>query len=181
VPAADGETTPAPDVVDVTEHVLNEISVNVNSVDTEAFSVLFADESGLIRYHHPIESESFLKRRRKSIRFKPPIFDHMRRLASLLEGIDHRLAGDCHSHPVSGVPKQSPADKRFSKRVWRNPRNTNFVAGRADNTSGPDVWTVVDDGYEARKEVDGNLLRVRAFAGGTNEPKEIKIHTSMGG
>jgi hypothetical protein len=28
--------------------------------------------------------------------------------------------------------------------------------------------------------VNGHLLRVRAFAGGTNDPKRIRVHTTMG-
>lgn len=179
-PGTDAETSGDPDAVDITEHVLNEIATHATAhPDTEVYGTIYANEDGLIRYHHPVDSETYLKRRKRAISFKPPFYNHLEELARVHKDIDHRLSGDVHSHPKSGVPLQSAADKRFAKRVWKTQRNTVFIVG-LDSGGGPEEWTVTADGYEAQRASNGHLVRVRAFSG-QNEPKEIRVHCDMGG
>jgi hypothetical protein len=117
-------------------------------------------------------------RRRTAIMFKPECGRHMRRLAEAHNSVDgRRLAGDIHSHPESGRPKLSPTDKRFCNRVWRTKRNTTFVVG-LDSGTGLDEWTVIGEGYEVQRKVNGHLLRIRAFAG-TTDAKRIQISRDM--
>ena len=188
VPAGDAPASRDPGVVDIDEHVLNEISSHAVAHDgevghggQEVYATLYCNDDGVIRHSHIIEDETFLEKRRSSITFKPTFYRYVRHLAQIYRNISHRLCGDVHSHP-GGIPKQSPADKAVSKTVWNNPRrNHNFIIGLDDaDGDAPDRWTVVEDGVEVKKRVNGHLLRVRAFAGGTNEPKQIRVHTTMG-
>jgi proteasome lid subunit RPN8/RPN11 len=150
-----------------------------DSEDTEVYGTFYENPDGLIRYYHPIDSEEFVRRRRKSISFTSAFYEHLRRLADIHKDIDHRLCGGGHSHP-NGIPKQSPADKRFNKRIWRNERNQMLIIGVAQG-DGPSEWEVVDDGYEVQRQSNGHLIRVRAYAGGTNNQKKFRVHTEMGG
>jgi proteasome lid subunit RPN8/RPN11 len=188
VPAGDAPASQNPEVVDIDEHVLNEISSHAVAHDgevghdgQEVYATLYCNDEGLIRHSHIVEDETFLEKRRSSIRFKKAFYQYVQHLAQIYGNISHRLCGDVHSHP-GGIPKQSPADKAFSKKVWNNPRrNHNFIVGLDDaDDDGSDQWTVVEDGNEVQKRVNGHLIRVRAFAGGTNEPKQIRVHTTMG-
>ena len=188
VPAGDAPASRDPGVVDIDEHVLNEVSSHAVAHDgevghggQEVYATLYCNDDGVIRHSHIIEDETFLEKRRSSITFKPTFYEYVRHLAQIYRNISHRLCGDVHSHP-GGIPKQSPADKAVSKTVWNNPRrNHNFIIGLDDaNGDAPDRWTVVENGVEVKKRVNGHLLRVRAFAGGTNEPKQIRVHTTMG-
>lgn len=188
VPAGDAPASQDPGVVDIDEHVLNEISSyavahdgEVGQRGQEVYATLYCNDDGVIRHSHVIEDETFLERRQSSITFKPQFYRYVRHLAQIYQNISHRLCGDAHSHP-GGIPKQSPADKAVSKKVWNNPRrNHNFIIALDDaSDDAPDRWTVVADGVEVQKQVNGHLLRVRAFAGGTNDPKRIRVHTTMG-
>lgn len=188
VPAGDAPASQDPGVVDIDEHVLNEISSHAVAHDgevgqrgREVYATLYCNDDGVIRHSHIIEDEAFLERRQSSITFKAQFYRYVRHLAQIYRNISHRLCGDVHSHP-GGIPKQSPADKAVSKKVWNNPRrNHNFIIALDDaSDDAPDRWTVVADGVEVRKRVNGHLLRVRAFAGGTNDPKQIRVHTTMG-
>jgi hypothetical protein len=179
VPFGDAPASSDPAVVDVTEHVLNELTFQATATpDREVYSTVYADESGLIRHHHTIDHPDFVEVRKRSISFTSEFFDHLRRLANIHRDIDHRLAGDAHSHPVSGQPEQSPADRRFARKVWRNQRNTVFIVG-VGQRSGPDGWTITDDGYEVRRQSNDYLVRIRAFSG-ENAPKQIRLHQDMG-
>lgn len=179
VPFGEAPASSDPTVVDVTEHVLNELTFQATATpDREVYATVYADEDGLIRHHHAIDHPDFLESRRDSITFTAGFFNHLRLLANLRKDIDHRLAGGAHSHPVSGRPKQSPADKQFAQKVWRNQRNTAFVIGVNEGT-GPDEWTITDDGYEVQRQSNEYLVRIRAFAG-TNESKQIRLHQDMG-
>ncbi|POG53724.1 hypothetical protein [Haloferax marisrubri] len=179
VPFGDAPASSDPSVVDVTEHVLNELTFQATATPgREVYSTVYADEQGLIRHHHAIDHPDFLRSRTDSISFTPEFFSHLRRLASLHKDIDHRLAGGAHSHPVSGQPLQSGADKRFVRKVWRNTRNTSFIVGVTEG-EGPDEWTIADDGREVRRQSNDHLVRIRAFSG-RNEPKRIRLHQNMG-
>lgn len=189
VPAGEAPASKDPGVVDITEHVLNEICSHAAAHDgqvghngREIYGTLYCNSEGIIRYYHQIEDETFLKPRRASIGFKPEFYNYLRRLAEIYKDIDHRLCSDVHSHP-GGNPEQSPADERFARRVWRNPRrNHSFViALDSQDGHGPDNWTITNDGHEVRKQIDSHLIRVRAYAGGTTEPKQIRVHSTMGG
>lgn len=188
VPAGDAPASQDPGVVDIDEHVLNEIGSHAVAHDgevghggQEVYATLYCDDQGLIRHSHIVEDEHFLEQRRSSISFKQPFYQYLQYLAQIYQNISHRLCGDVHSHP-GGIPEQSPADKTFSKRVWNNPqRNHNFIIALTDATDdAPDNWTVTNNGQEVHKQLNGHLLRIRAFAGGTNEPKQIRVHTTMG-
>ncbi|AKU06734.1 hypothetical protein [Haloferax gibbonsii] len=179
VPFGDAPASSDPSVVDVTEHVLNELTFQATATPgREVYSTVYADEHGLIRHHHAIDHPDFLRSRTDSISFTSEFFSHLRRLASLHRDIDHRLAGGAHSHPVSGRPLQSGADKRFVRKVWRNTRNTSFIVGVTEG-EGPDEWTITDDGREVRRQSNDHLVRIRAFSG-RNEPKRIRLHQNMG-
>ncbi|RDZ43746.1 hypothetical protein C5B86_11985 [Haloferax sp. Atlit-19N] len=179
VPFGDAPASSDPSVVDVTEHVLNELTFQATATPgREVYSTVYADERGLIRHHHAIDHPDFLRSRTDSISFTSEFFSHLRRLASLHKDIDHRLAGGAHSHPVSGQPLQSGADKRFVRKVWRNTRNTSFIVGVTEG-EGPDEWTITDDGREVRRQSNDHLVRIRAFSG-RNEPKRIRLHQNMG-
>ncbi|GGM51888.1 hypothetical protein [Haloarcula argentinensis] len=179
VPFGEAPASCDPSVVDITEHVLNELSCQATATpNREVYSVVYADEDGLIRHHHIIDHPEFLESRKKSISFTPAFFKHLRFLASQRKDIGHRLAGGCHSHPVSGRPVQSPEDKRFTQNIWQTQRNTSFVIGVNEGT-GPDEWTVADDGKEVKRQLNEYLVRVRAFSGET-EPKQIRLHQDMG-
>ncbi|MEF8789598.1 MAG: hypothetical protein V5A61_05690 [Haloarculaceae archaeon] len=179
VPFGDAPASSDPAVVDVTQHVLNELTFQATATpDREVYSTVYADESGLIRHHHTIDHPDFVEVRKRSITFTSEFFDHLRRLANIHRDIDHRLAGDAHSHPISGEPEQSPADRRFARKVWRNQRNTVFIVG-VGRRSGPDGWTITDDGYEVRRQSNDYLVRIRAFSG-ENAPKQIRLHQDMG-
>ncbi|RDZ65655.1 hypothetical protein C5B90_04665 [Haloferax sp. Atlit-12N] len=179
VPFGDAPASSDPSVVDVTEHVLNELTFQATATPgREVYSTVYADEQGLIRHHHAIDHPDFLRSRTDSISFTSEFFSHLRRLASLHKDIDHRLAGGAHSHPVSGQPLQSGADKRFVRKVWRNTRNTSFIVGVTEG-EGPEEWTITDDGREVRRQSNDHLVRIRAFSG-RNEPKRIRLHQNMG-
>jgi len=176
-----GEAPPSsdPTVVDVAEHVLNELAFQATATpNREVYSTVYADEDGLIRHHHVIDHPDFLESRKDSISFTPAFFEHLRLLANQRKDIDHRLAGGVHSHPVSGRPLQSPADKRFTQKIWRTQRNTAFVIG-VNEGSGPNEWTITDDGYEVQRQSNEYIVRIRAFSGNT-EPKQIRLHQDMG-
>lgn len=180
VPFGEAPASTDPSVVDVTEHVLNELTFQATATpDREVYSTLYADEeSGLIRHHHTIDHPDYVDVRQDSISFTSDFFTHLRRLANIHRDIDHRLAGDAHSHP-GGVPKQSPDDKRCARRIWRNQRNTVFIVGVSKNAGGPEEWTITDDGCEVRRQSNEYLVRVRAFSG-ENSPKQIRLHQDMG-
>lgn len=179
VPFGEAPASCDPSVVDVAEHVLNELAYQATATpNREVYSVVYADEDGLIRHHHVIDHPDFLKSRKKSISFTPAFFKHLRLLANQRKDIGHRLAGGCHSHPVSGRPLQSPADKQFTQKIWQTQRNTAFVIG-VDEGSGPDEWTITDDGKEVKRQLNEYLVRIRAFSGQT-EPKQIRLHQDMG-
>lgn len=178
VPFGEAPASCDPSVVDVAEHVLNELAYQATATpNREVYSVVYADEDGLIRHHHVIDHPDFLKSRKKSISFTSAFFEHLRLLATQRKDIDHRLAGGCHSHP-SGRPLQSPADKRFTQNIWQTQRNTSFVIG-VNEDSGPDAWTITDDGKEVKRQPNEYLVRIRAFSGKT-EPKQIRLHQDMG-
>lgn len=175
-----------PGVVAITEHALNEIALHVAVHDEdgesqEAYGTLYANQQGVIRYYNPVDSEDYVLRQTTSIEFKPAFKRHLKELARHHKEINHRLCGDSHSHPSTGVPKQSAQDKIFNQRVWSNQRNTELIAG-VKKGSGPDEWQLVevDDTIEARKELAGKLVRIRAYSG-TNDSKEIEIKRTMGG
>ncbi|RLM90051.1 hypothetical protein [Haloarcula sp. Atlit-7R] len=179
VPFGEAPASSDPTVVDVAEHVLNELAFQATATpNREVYSTVYADEDGLIRHHHVIDHPDFLESRQDSISFTPAFFEHLRLLANQRKDIDHRLAGGVHSHPVSGRPLQSPADKRFTRKIWRTQRNTAFVIGVKEG-SGPDEWTITDDGYEAQRQSNEYIVRIRAFSGNT-EPKQIRLHQDMG-
>ncbi|WP_336339507.1 hypothetical protein [Haloarcula brevis] len=179
VPFGEAPASCDPSVVDVAEHVLNELAYQATATpNREVYSVVYADEDGLIRHHHVIDHPDFLKSRKKSISFTSGFFKHLRLLANQRKDIGHRLAGGCHSHPVSGRPFQSPADKRFTQKIWQTQRNTAFVIG-VNGGSGPDEWTITDDGKEVKRQLNEYLVRIRAFSGET-EPKQIRLHQDMG-
>jgi proteasome lid subunit RPN8/RPN11 len=178
VPFGEAPASCDPAVVDITQHVLNELAYQATATpDREVYSVVYADEDGLIRHHHAIDHPDFLKSRKKSISFTSAFFKHLRLLATQRKDIGHRLAGGSHSHP-SGRPLQSPADKRFTRRIWQTQRNTSFVIG-VNEGSGPDEWTITDDGKEVKRQLNEYLVRIRAFSGKT-EPKQIRLHQDMG-
>lgn len=180
-----------PGVVAITEHVLNEVALHAAVHDEdgdsqEIYGTLYANPEGVVRYYNPIDSEEYVLRNNVSVVFKPAFKRHLKELARHHKEIDHRLAGDAHSHPTSGVPKQSSQDKSFNQRVWSNERNTELIVGISDG-SGPDEWTLKDveaeegtETVEARKEIAGKLVRIRAYSG-TNAPKDIEIKHTMGG
>jgi proteasome lid subunit RPN8/RPN11 len=166
-------------IVDVMEHVLNELTYQATATpNREVYSTVFADDDGVIRHQHIIEHPDFLETRKSSIKFSPAFFDHLRRLSQQRKEMDHRLAGGVHSHPNTGQPRQSPADKRFARKVWRNQRNTMFIVGIKEG-DGPDEWTISDDGKEVRRQSNEYIVRIRAFSG-ENNPKQIRLHQDMG-
>jgi hypothetical protein len=180
-----------PGTVAITKHALNEAALHaaVHEADGDAqetYGTLYANDAGVIRYYNPVDSEEYVLRNGRSVVFKPAFKRHLQELARHHREVDHRLAGDCHSHPTSGVPKQSPQDKDFNQRVWSNERNTELIIGISDGT-GPDEWTLetvaTDDSketVEARKQLGNKWVRIRAYSG-TNAPKDIEIKHTMGG
>jgi proteasome lid subunit RPN8/RPN11 len=179
VPFGEAPASSDPMVVDVAEHVLNELVYQATATpDREVYSTVYADEDGLIRHQHMIDHPDFLESREKSISFTPAFYEHLRLLASQRKDIGHRLAGGVHSHPVSGRPYQSSADKRFTQKIWQTQRNTAFVVG-VNEGSGPDEWTITDDGYEVQRQSNEYLIRIRAFSGET-KLKQIRLHQDMG-
>lgn len=146
VPDGEASASSDPMIVDVDEHVLNELTYQATATpNREVYSTIYADEDGVIRHWHPVEHPDFLETRRNSINFTANFFKHLRNLSRLRkEDIDHRLAGGAHSHPNTGQPRQSPADKRFARKVWRNQRNTMFIIG-INEGDGPDEWTISDN------------------------------------
>lgn len=174
-----------PETVAITKHVLNEFAMHAGvhaeeGEETEVYGTVYANEDGVIRYYNPVDSEEFVLRNGSSVSFKPSFYNHLRELARHHKKIHHRLCGDVHSHPGSGIPRQSPADKTFNKRIWRTKRNTEFIVG-VDDGDGPSEWTRVEvsDGVEVRKQIGENLIRIRAFSG-ENDPKHIEIMQTMG-
>lgn len=167
-------------IVDVDEHVLNELTFQATATpDREVYSTVYADEDGVIRHWHPVEHPDYLEARRNSIKFTSNFFKYLRRLARQRnDDIDYRLAGGVHSHPNTGQPRQSPADKRFARKVWRNQRNTMFIIGVKEG-NGPDEWTISDDGKEVSRQSNEYIVRIRAFSG-ENESKKIRLHQDMG-
>jgi len=180
-----------PGVVAITEHVLNEIALHAAVNDEEGqsqevYGTLYANPDGVVRHYHQVDSEEYVLRNRRSVVFKPAFKRLLRELARHHQEINHRLAGDAHSHPTSGIPRQSSQDEDFNRKVWSNERNTELIVGVTSGT-GPEQWQLKsiqdengDESVEARKGIAGKLVRIRAYSG-TNEAKDIEIKHTMGG
>jgi proteasome lid subunit RPN8/RPN11 len=139
----------------------------------ECYGTVYADHEGMIVAYHPVDSEEYTLRDHNTVKFTPEFYDHVRRLAKLYNDISLRLAGDNHSHP-SGVPLQSNADMDFNKSFWKTDRNTCFITATGDGNGGKE-WEFKDNEQEATKEIGGRLIKIRAYAGGTNTEKKLKI------
>lgn len=142
-------------------------------VTKECFGTVYADKEGKIVKYHPIDSEEYTLRYQNAVKFTAEFYEHVRRLSKLYEDIGLRLAGDNHSHP-DGPPLQSKADKEFNRSFWKTARNTCFITaiwyGRGNKE-----WKLQKNGFEAVKEIAGKLVKIRAYAGGENTDKMLKI------
>jgi len=139
----------------------------------ECYGTIYADNDGKIIKYHPVDSEEHTLRDGNSVKFTGEFYEHVRRLSKLYEDIGLRLAGDNHSHP-GGIPLQSNADMDFNKNFWKTDRNTCFITATGHG-NGSKEWEIRDNEQEASKEIGGRLIKIRAYAGGTNTDKKLKI------
>lgn len=159
--------------VRIVREVLNNMSVHaISMLPKEVYGLHWMDcSTGIIDTYTQIDSEEFVVRSPKRVRFNGSFYRHVQQLAALHKP-RKRLSGDIHSHP-GGSTKQSPADKRNTRSFWRTRRNTVFILG-VGKGNGQKNWEPSDDGYEVRKTFGKKMIRVRAYSG-TNEPKRILL------